>query len=34
LIFVIVTLITIAIGLLNSRDVIIKTPLEVLRKEV
>ena len=33
-IFLLVTLITVIIGLLNSREVIIKTPLEVLRNEV
>ena len=33
-IFILVTLITVIIGLLNSREVIIKTPLEVLRNEV
>ena len=32
--FVLVTVLTLVIGLLNSRDVIQKSPLEVLRKEV
>ena len=32
--FIIVTVLTLAIGLLNSREVLIKPPLEVLRKEV
>ncbi|MDB5261932.1 MAG: transporter permease [Adhaeribacter sp.] len=34
IIFVLVSLLTVAIGLLNSRSVLIKSPLEVLRTEV
>jgi putative ABC transport system permease protein len=34
IIFLAVSLLTILIGLFNSREVLIKTPLEILRKEV
>ena len=34
LVFVIVVLLTVMIGLLNSREVVNKAPLEILRKEV
>ena len=34
LVFISITVLTVIIGMLNSRDVISKPPLEVLRKEV